>query len=48
MKIEIIWNELEGDWWFDLGISYQKTPYHPEYKRVIAFSFIIFSIYIRK
>lgn len=45
--MEIKWNELENEWWFDLGISYQRTPYHPKHKKVITISLIIFSIYIR-
>ena len=36
--MEIKWNELENEWWFDLGISYQITPYHPKHKKVIPSS----------
>ena len=47
MKIEIALNTLDNkDWWFDLGISIQKTPYH-ENKRVCAVGFIFFTIYLR-
>lgn len=44
--IEIEWNRLEREWWFELGISLQKTSYH-EKNFVLAISFIIFTIYIR-
>ena len=48
MKIEIALNTLDNkNWWFDLGISLQKTPYHHENKRVCAFEFIFFTIYLR-
>ena len=47
MSIEYELNYLEGDWWFDLGISYQKTPYHHEHKKVITVSLVFFSVYVR-
>jgi len=47
MKLEIIWNCLEGDWWFDLGISCQKTNYHHNKKMVFTIALGIMSIYIR-
>ena len=47
MSIEYGLNCLEGDWWFDLGISYQKTPYHHEHRKVITVSLVFFSVYIR-
>jgi len=36
-----------ADWWFDLGISYNKTYYHHTYRRVVTIAVAFFSIYIR-
>ena len=47
MSIECMLNNLEGDWWFDIGFSYQKTDYHHKYRRVITIAMVFFSIYIR-
>jgi hypothetical protein len=47
MKIELLLNELEGDWWFELGISLTKTPYHPDKRMLLAIGFVIFTLYIR-
>jgi len=45
--LSISLNELCGEWWFNLGVSYDKTKYTPPYKRVITIGIIFFSIYIR-
>jgi len=47
MSIECMLHKLEGDWWFDLGISYQKTYYHHTHRRVVTIAIAFFSIYIR-
>ena len=52
MRIECMLNNLDedwmnGDWWFDLGISYQKTEYHHQYRKVFTIALVFFSIYIR-
>jgi hypothetical protein len=47
MKLEIAWNCLEGDWWFDLGINCQRTEYHPNKKMVFAIALGIATIYLR-
>jgi hypothetical protein len=47
MKIEIEWNKLDKDWWFDLGIGYSKTEYHPRYKRVFTVALGIATVYFR-
>jgi len=47
MKIEVELNELEGSWWFDLGISYQKTEFHHKYKRVFTIGLGLAAVYIR-
>jgi hypothetical protein len=48
MKTEFSWNTLDDvEWWFDIGISYQKTHYHPEKRRVLAFAIGIATIYFR-
>ena len=47
MNIECMLNCLESDWWFDLGVSYQKTPYHHTHKKVMTLSLVFFSVYIR-
>jgi hypothetical protein len=48
MSIEILWNKYtEGDWWFELGIGYSKTEYHPRYKRVFTVALGIASVYFR-
>lgn len=46
MKIEFMLNKIEGDWWFDLGISCQKTSYH-EKGWVFSIALGIATIYIR-
>jgi hypothetical protein len=45
MKIEALLNELDGEWWFELGICYETIEF--EYKKVISISFVFFTIYIR-
>jgi hypothetical protein len=48
MIIEIGFNCLDGDnWWFDIGISCQKTENHPTKKMVFAIALAIATIYIR-
>jgi hypothetical protein len=47
MSIEGMIHKIEGDWWFDLGISYNKTYYHHTYRRVVTIAVAFFSIYIR-
>lgn len=46
MKIEIWWNKLD-DWFFDLGISYQRTLYHPTHRHVFCIALGIVSINFR-
>lgn len=46
MKLEICINELEGSWWFDIGLSGQTTEYTPT-KYVVTIALLFFSIYIR-
>jgi|688.fasta_scaffold1888979_3 hypothetical protein len=45
MEVDVLLNEIEGDWWFDLGISYEKISFR--YKKVISIAFVFFTIYIR-
>ena len=47
MSIECMLNNLGGDWWFDLGISYQRTDGHHKYRQVFTIAIVFFSIYIR-
>lgn len=47
MKIEILFNELCKEWWFDFGVSFQRTKQHPTKDYVFTLSIIFFSIYIR-
>jgi hypothetical protein len=47
MKIEFLLNRLEGDWWFDLGISCQKTDFHPNKKMVFTIALGFATVYIR-
>ena len=47
MDIECTLNRLEGEWWFDFGISYQRTEYHHKHKRVITIALLLVSLYIR-
>jgi hypothetical protein len=47
MKVEIVWNNIGGSWWFDLGISCQQTEYHPNKKMVFAIALGLVTIYIR-
>ena len=54
MKIECMWHTLSDadqwynfkEWWFELGISYQRTEYLTT-KHVFAISLAVFSIYVR-
>jgi hypothetical protein len=46
MKVEALLNEVDGDWWFELGISYDPNNIF-EYKKVISISFVLFTMYIR-
>ena len=46
MKVEVLLNELDGQWWFELGISYEPNNLF-EYQKVISISFVFFTIYIR-
>lgn len=46
MKVEVSWNVLDKDWWFHIGVSYDRT-YYNEYKRVILIALGVVTIYIR-
>jgi len=47
MKVEITLNTLDNrEWWFDLGLSYQRTQY-TRTKRVFTIALIFFSVYVR-
>ena len=47
MNIELTLNTLDNkEWWFDIGMSYQKTHYH-EKKRVFTIALVFFSVYVR-
>ncbi len=46
MKVEALLNEVDGDWWLGLGISYEPNNIF-EYKKVISIAFVFFTIYIR-
>jgi hypothetical protein len=48
MNIELTLNTLDNkEWWFDLGISCQKTNYHHQKKYVFTISLVFFSVYVR-
>ena len=47
MKVEIRLNELENDWWFELGVCFQKTEFHPTTRYVFTIGIMFFNIYIR-
>lgn len=48
MNIECSWNTFDdGDWWYDLGLSYCKTKYHKQNKNVFTIGLLLLSIYIR-
>lgn len=47
MIIEFNLNRLEGDWWFELGISIEKTEYHPSKKMVLTIALAFASVYVR-
>jgi hypothetical protein len=47
MTIEITWNTLGDDWWFELGIGCQRTEYHYNKKMVFVIALGIATIYIR-
>ncbi len=46
MKVNVLLNKLENEWWLDLGIGYEPNNLF-EYKKVISISFVFFTIYIR-
>jgi hypothetical protein len=47
MKVEIVLNTLDHkEWWFDLGISYQKTN-GSRTKQVFTIALLFFSVYVR-
>lgn len=46
MEITAHFNELNGDYWFDLGISCHATIYN-KYKYVFTLGFGFFTVYIR-
>ena len=45
MKVELSLNELDNNWWFELGISYGNTAF--EYNKVLSIAFVFFTVYIR-
>ena len=47
MKLEFIFNRVEGNWSFDLGISCQKTYYHQSKKIVFTVALGFATVYIR-
>lgn len=48
MNIEFSLNTFDNEeWWFDLGISCQKTEYYHNKKMVFAIGLGIATIYIR-
>ena len=47
MKIEFNTNKLDNDWWFSLGISYQKTEFHSEFNKVCTVDLGFWTMYIR-
>ena len=46
MQANVLLNELDGERWFELGISYEPNNIF-EYKKVISIAFVFFTIYIR-
>lgn len=46
MTVECGFTELDGDWWFCLGISYNTTKYY-KYRHCLAFEFIFWYIFVR-
>jgi hypothetical protein len=47
MKVEFSRNKLDNDWWFTIGISYQKTEFHDTYQKVFTIDLGFWTIYIR-
>jgi hypothetical protein len=47
MTLEFAVNRIDKEYWFDLGISYQRTEYHHNYGQVITIALGLASIYIR-
>jgi hypothetical protein len=47
MKLELMANNLDGDWWFYIGIGVQRTDLNPTYKWVFDIGFGLFTLYIR-
>jgi hypothetical protein len=47
MKVEFSRNKLDNDWWFSLGISYQRTEFHYIYNKAFTVDLGFWTIYIR-
>lgn len=47
ITVEFAWNHLDDDWWFDLGIGCQPTPFHSEKKMVFTIALGIATAYFR-
>ena len=48
MKLEVSTNTLDGkDWWFDLGVSCQKTNFHPDKTWLFSIALGFFTVYFR-
>jgi hypothetical protein len=47
MKVEVLLNEVEGDWWFGLGICYEPSNIYTRYTNLISINIVFFTIYIR-
>jgi hypothetical protein len=47
IKVETSVNRLDDDWWFELGITWQRTPYHREFGRLFSLGLGLFTIYFR-
>ena len=47
MKIQVLLHTLDNkEWWFDIGISYQKAIYNRK-KYLITIGIVFFSVYVR-
>jgi hypothetical protein len=46
MQIEFELNRCTY-WWFDLGISFQKTEFHPSKKWVFTLALGLVTLYVR-
>lgn len=47
MKIDTYTNSMDGSFWIDFGISFQKTELNPTHDYLLSIGFIFFTVNFR-